>query len=368
MAREWLTWFGGCLLFLVGTIFLFSLVEDIGQVFPRGSSYWYQDLLYWLISYLPWLLPICCLGASLFSLSFARKRGEWMAMLANGISPWQSFAVIAVLGFAIGVGSDLLMDSHASRNMGLSDAKVRSLKMQVGSDRLWYFRSFDPATLTGSDLQLFCYGEQGEDVMRIRANKAVWSKGAGWSFYDGRFLGFYSSRGLPVIDQGGTTVSWEKTDSNEKDLPLYDTKSPGMSRSFDELSGLDLFDDPTPYLWLQKRAKDMSVHEIDRLLARFPNPQSHEMVPYRLRKAQLWWNGPACIVALLIGLGMGSAGGSSSPGKLAGVSLVGALLFYLVRTLSDTLGEQQLLSPLHSASLPYVLIILGTLLFIKSKK
>jgi len=50
------------------------------------------------------------------------------------------------------------------------------------------------------------------------------------------------------------------------------------------------------------------------------------------------------------------------------VSLVGALLFYLVRTLSDTLGEQQLLSPLHSASLPYVLIILGTLLFIKSKK
>jgi len=87
-----------------------------------------------------------------------------------------------------------------------------------------------------------------------------------------------------------------------------------------------------------------------------------------LRKAQLWWNGPACIVALFIGLGMGSAGGSSSPGKLAGVSLVGALLFYLVRTLSDTLGEQQLLSPLHSASLPYVLIILGTLLFIKSKK
>ncbi|MEK9783934.1 MAG: LptF/LptG family permease, partial [Opitutales bacterium] len=113
---------------------------------------------------------------------------------------------------------------------------------------------------------------------------------------------------------------------------------------------------------------DMSVNEIDRLLTRFPNPDSHEMVPYQLRKAQLWWNGPACFVALLIGLGMASAGSSSTPSKLAGVSLIGALLFYLIRTLSDSLGEQQILSPLSSASLPYILILLGTLIFIKIQK
>jgi lipopolysaccharide export LptBFGC system permease protein LptF len=368
LAREWLTWFLGCVLFLVGTIFLFSLVEDIEQVFPRGSEDWYQDLWYWLISYLPWLLPICCLGASLFSLSFARKRGEWTAMLANGISPWQTFVVLGFIGFLIGWGSDWLMNASASRNMGLSDIKVRSLKMQVGKDRLWYFRSFDPASLSGAGLQLFCYGEQGEDVMRIRSNKASWSKEKGWSFEQGRFLGFYSSLGLPVIDQDGQSIDWEKPSNKEAGHYSHDTKSPGMSRSFEKLSGLPFSDDPTPYLWLQKRAKDMSVHEIDRLLSRFPNPDSHEMVPYQLRKAQLWWNGPACFVALLIGLGMASAGSSSTPGKLAGVSLVGALLFYLIRTLSDSLGEQQILSPLSSASLPYILILLVMLIFIKIQK
>jgi len=240
--------------------------------------------------------------------------------------------------------------------------------MQVKNDRLWYFRSFDPATLSGTDLQLFCYGEQGEDVMRIRANKAVWSEEKGWSFHQGHFLGFYSSLGLPVIDQDGESIIWEKPSNKEEGSYLHDTKSPGMSRSFETLSGLPFSDDPTPYLWLQKRAKDMSVHEIERLLTRFPNPDSHEMVPYQLRKAQLWWNGPACFVALLIGLGMASAGSSSTPSKLAGVSLVGALFFYLVRTLSDSLGEQQIISPFYSASLPYMLIFLATLIFIKIQK
>ncbi len=289
-------------------------------------------------------------------------------MLANGISPWQTFVVLGFIGFLIGWGSDWLMNASASRSMGLSDIKDRSLKMQVGKDRLWYFRSFDPATLSGTDLQLFCYGEQGEDVMRIRSNKASWSKEKGWSFEQGRFLGFYSSLGLPVIDQDGQSITWEKPSNKEAGHYLHDTKSPGMSRSFEKLSGLPFSDDPTPYLWLQKRAKDMSVHEIDRLLTRFPNPDSHEMVPYQLRKAQLWWNGPACFVALLIGLGMASAGSSSTPGKLAGISLVGALLFYLIRTLSDSLGEQQILSPLSSASLPYILILLSTLIFIKIQK
>ena len=289
-------------------------------------------------------------------------------MLANGISPWQSFVVLAFIGFLIGWGSDWLMNASASRNMGLSDIKVRSLKMQVGKDRLWYFRSFDPATLSGTDLQLFCYGEQGQDVMRVRSNKAAWSKEKGWSFEQGRFLGFYSSLGLPVIDQDGESITWEKPSNKKEGSYLHETKSPGMSRSFEKLSGLPFSEDPTPYLWLQKRAKDMSVNEIDRLLTRFPNPDSHEMVPYQLRKAQLWWNGPACFVALLIGLGMASAGSSSTPSKLAGVSLIGALLFYLIRTLSDSLGEQQILSPLSSASLPYILILLGTLVFIKIQK
>ena len=368
MAREWTIWFLGCLLFLLGTTLLFSSVEDINQVFPRGFDYWMEDLWHWLLTYLPWLLPICCLGASLFSLSFARKRGEWTAMLANGISPWQCFFLVVLLGLGIGWSSDRLMKISGNRSMGQSDSSVRSLKMQIGSERLWYFRSFDPVTLSGNDLQLFYYGKQGEDFLRIRAAQADWDPENGWTFYQGRFLGFYSSLGLPVIDQNGTGLVLEKSVNAQDRDNLYQTKSPGVSRPFQKLTGLNLKDDPTPYLWLQKRLKDMSISEIDRLLECFPNLESGEIVPYRMRKAQLWWNGPACMVALLIGLSLGSSRGSSTPAKLAGVSLLGALGFYFVRTLSESLGEQDILAPMLAASLPYFVVLLGTALFFKTQK
>lgn len=368
MAREWLTWFLGCLFFLVGTIFLFSTVEDLSQVFPRGLDFWLEDFWFWLLSYLPWLLPVCCLGASLFSLSFARKRGEWTAMLANGISPTQSFSLIVILGFGVGWSSDWLMNGAGVRSMDMSDLQTRSLKMQIGSERLWYFRSFDPSSGMGRGLQLFQYGEKGEDVMRIRAATAKWESEKGWTFYNGKFLGFYSAKGLPVIDENKSSLVWETIEAESIKDEVYQTKSPGISCSFEKLYGLGIQDDPTPYLWLQKRAKDMSVGEIERLLDRFPDSKGQEMIPYQLRKAQLWWNGPACLVALLIGLGLGSARGSSTPANLAGVSLLGALGFYLIRTLSDSLGEQQILTPMVTASLPYVLIVIGVFIFLKTQK
>jgi lipopolysaccharide export LptBFGC system permease protein LptF len=368
MAREWSTWFLGCLLFLVGTIFLFSTVEDFDQVFPRGLDYVLEDFWYWLLGYLPWLLPICCLGASLFTLSFAKKRGEWTAMLSNGIAPTQCFFLITLLGFGIGWTSDWIMNTSGNRSMGLSDSHVRSLKMQIGSDRLWYFRSFDPSAMIGNDLQLFCYGKNGEDVMRVRAQSASWHADKGWTFNNGRFLGFFSSHGLPVIDTNNSSIKWEQILKSEHAENIYHTKSPGINRKFEQLSGLNFKDDPNPYLWLQKRAKEMSTFEIDRLLEEFPNRDSEDIIPYLMRRAQLWWNGPACLVALLIGLGLGSSRGVSTPAKLGGISLLGALGFYLLRTFSDSLGEQQILSPFISASLPYILVILGTILFLKSQK
>ena len=57
----------------------------------------------------------------------------------------------------------------------------------------------------------------------------------------------------------------------------------------------------------------------------------------------------------------------STPAQLAGVALLGALGFYLVRTLSDSLGEQQILSPFVSASLPYLLVMMATAFLSKSK-
>ena len=108
----------------------------------------------------------------------------------------------------------------------------------------------------------------------------------------------------------GAVLKSEQTEN------IHQTKSPGINRKFEQLSGLNFRDDPNPYLWLQKRAKEMSTFEIDRLLEEFPDKKSEDIIPYRMRRAQLWWNGPACLVALIIGLGLGSSRGVSSPAKL----------------------------------------------------
>ena len=56
---------------------------------------------------------------------------------------------------------------------------------------------------------------------------------------------------------------------------------------FEQLTGLNLFDDPVPYLWLQKKPKEMSTTEIERLLDKFPDSQNEEIIPYRIREGPI---------------------------------------------------------------------------------
>ena len=54
--------------------------------------------------------------------------------------------------------------------------------MQVGLDRLWYFRSFDP-NLGGEQDCSFFVTEKRRECLRIHANRAVWNPEHGWTFY-----------------------------------------------------------------------------------------------------------------------------------------------------------------------------------------
>ena len=92
--KEWTTWFLGSLFFLMGTIFLFVLVEDFARIFPQDQAN-LKDFTWWMVEYLPWVMPICSLLASLFTLAFLKKRGEWVAIQSTGISTIQALGGIA---------------------------------------------------------------------------------------------------------------------------------------------------------------------------------------------------------------------------------------------------------------------------------
>ena len=362
LLREWVSWFLGSLFFLLGIVFLFVLVEDPLQLFPTKTFY-FKALLQWAVQYLPWLLPLCCLLASLFTLAFVQKRGEWTAILSNGISATQCLRNIFLFGVLISIFCSWLgsrdffqvQDNMFTRNL--------SLKMTIGKDRVWYFKEFNSSSMTGSLVQLFCYGKRGEDLMRIRAKKATWSPGTGWTFKDGRMLGFYGMNGLPVLSPEGKII-FEKT--GKKDTALNESlfsNSPGFNKSFNSLEIDTIRDDPRPHLLLVKKPRDLSVGELNRVLVDYPDRSDIRLAPYQLHKAHLWGTGPACLIGLLVGLVLGASRFSSSPGKIGGIALVASIAYYSIRVLFDSLGEEKIMMPELAALTPYFVTLVALFIF-----
>jgi lipopolysaccharide export LptBFGC system permease protein LptF len=356
--KEWIAWFLGSLFFLMGTIFLFILVEDFNRVFPSGQVN-FSDLGKWAVEYLPWLIPICSLLSSMFTLAYLKKRGEWTAIQSTGISSIQALGGIILLGVFISLGCGWLSSVHITEVDDDQFSQNRPLRMKIGNERIWYFKDFNSSSLCGSQVQLFCYGDNGEDVMRIRAERAHWSAENGWSFENGRFLGFYGIGGLPVLSKNEQSIIWERI-SSENNVSLADKflKSPGFNKSFKNLTVVEIKDDPRPHMLLLQKPNKLNLAQLQRVLGDFPDSEDPQLAPYRLRKAQLWCMSPACLIGLLFGLALGRSPISTSPGKIGGVAILGSIGFYSVRTLFDSLGEKMIVLPEIAAGMPYLLTIL----------
>ena len=356
--KEWTTWFLGSLFFLMGTIFLFVLVEDFARIFPQDQAN-LKDFTWWMVEYLPWVMPICSLLASLFTLAFLKKRGEWVAIQSTGISTIQALGGIVFLGVFISLGCGWLSNIQIPERNRDQFFQSLPLRMKIGNERIWYFKDFNTSSLCGSQIQLFCYGKKGEDLMRIRADHAYWSAENGWTFQNGRFLGFYTADGLPVLSTKDKAIVWEKMDA-EKSAPLAGTffKSPGFNKSFENLRLEEIKDDPRPHILLLQKPNNLNIFQLQRILRDFPDLADPQLAPYRLRIAQLWYISPACMIGLFFGFALGRSRISTSPGKIGAVAIFGSSGFYSVRTLFDSLGEQMIISPEIAAGMPYLMTIL----------
>ena len=363
--KEWLLWFSCCLGFLLSMLCVFSIADDTSNVFPQGFDFIFFDLLTWAWSYLPWLLPVSCLIAGLITLGFLKKRGEWKAVQANGISILLCFRSVLFLGFLISylcwyISSVSLGDKN--RDL-LKLTHGKPLTIQTEKERFWYFSSFNEENMTGKRVQLFQYDQHGSDVFRIRAEQARWSSVDGWSFENGTFLGFMSELGLPIPSENLIGLVWDQADNDV--ATFKESRSPRIKKQFQQLKMPELIDDPVPFLLLQIKPKRLSFMQLDQLISQFPNPENSALVPYLLKRAQLIWTGPACMVALLAGLILGVSKYSSTAGKLSGVAVGGIVLFYVIRTFSDALAEEAIISPNIGAGIPYVVTLF--LLFILVK-
>lgn len=372
---EWLKWFGLCFLVLYSLLFL-QLLTDQDEFLEIDSFRTFLVLFTRLaLSYLSWLFPIGCFVATLFTFSFLAKNRELLALDTSGCSPL--FIARPIIGVAIIIS----FLSWYSQNTGkleqwfktsiggdepTKNTVVSSFKMRLQSvHRTWYFQSFDLLNGTASKVHLYCYDENGSELYRIRSESA--SLGTeGWHFNDGNFLGFSSSRGIPVVKNN--RIFWDPSANSFNEILNVRSNSPRYNKRFTELHLPEIFDDPTPFALLQAKPQYLSFEKLSELIDNFPNQNSSKLNPYRLRRTQLLWNVPGCFLAVMCALALTLRNEQRSIGFITGLSLFYILVFYIIRSLCDALGEKGILSDWVATGIPFLLVFLiSTKMILKNR-
>jgi lipopolysaccharide export LptBFGC system permease protein LptF len=367
---EWMKWFALSMSFLFAILFLQAFSDNF-EFFskfldPSGR----KEALAWVLGYMPWVLPISCFIATVSVLGIFSKNHELLAMRASGVSTFAVSKPLLLLGLLVSFASWFARDSQIQLVSGITQSgkgsTLVSFGMKIGQSRIWYFKEFDEAKGQGRGVQLYSYDQNGSDSYRIRAKSATWTEN-GWSFKEGRFLGFPSAKGIPVPRSNGVGMDWEANPVGFENGNQV-RASPRIKKSFSALFLPLKKDDPFPHAALRKKPNSLTYGELATLLSEYPRQNSARLYPYKLRRAQLLWSGPSCLVAVLCGLALGLQRKTTSAGRIAGVSLLGMLIFYLVKTFCDALGEKGIVSEWLATGLPYALIIILAICHIRQKR
>ena len=363
LGLEWAKWFALSLLFLLAILFLQVLSDDPG--FAHGLLEQEGQRKWWalVLGYAPWVLPVSCFVGTVASLSFLSKNRELLALRASGFSSFGVSRPYLVWGIlmswvcwqAVNHGGQ----TPPSNNRVAHVPPLESLRMKIGKERIWYFGKFDEASWQGTGVHVYSYDEKGSDSYRIRAESAS-RDGNDWVFHNGRFLGFPSDKGLPVPKGNGEGLNWEKPSAPSESL-IQERSSPRINKRFSSLRLSLPVDDPRIHVALRKKPASLSYDELTTVIEKYPHQSSATLYPYRLRRAQLACSAPGCFLAVLCGLALGLRKKFSSAGSLVGGALLGAFLFYLLKTFCDALGEKGIVSEWEAVGIPYFFVVAGSL-------
>lgn len=370
LTLEWMKWFALSMAFLFAILFLQAFSEDFGFLSNFVDPLGRKETLDWFLGYMPWVLPISCFVATVSVLGMISKNHELLAMRASGISVIAVSRPLLLLGisvsFACWFARDYRNDFTSGMNQPPEGSHLSSFGMKIDQSRIWYFGEFDEASGRGREVQLYSYDENGSDAYRIRSKSAIWT-GKGWSFREGRFLGFPSEHGIPVPLPNGMGIDWEENPAGFESNP-QERASPRISKSFSALFLPLAKDDPFPHAALRKKPNTLAYAELENLLREYPGQDSAKLFPYKLRRAQLLWSGPSCLIAVLCGLALGLRGKTTTVGRIAGASLLGMLLFYVMKTFCDALGEKGIVTEWVAAGIPYILVTVLSIYLIGKRR
>jgi lipopolysaccharide export system permease protein len=347
LLREWFQIVGLVIAALLGLLLVQLMYSELPGLLDKGASL--SDIaIYFGVavpSFLALLLPLTLLVSTLYCFGQMHRSHEFTALRAAGVSlvrismpvwcvgllccgltgwlnsglvPWsveESRVIKERLSFKVQSGH--MPEDRIGAQMSVSFDNRRQ-------GRMWFMNRYSRYTEKAYGVRLSYLNGRRLEERRLVASVAFPNpKGKGWIFQRGRDLRFDTASGDLVSNQ-----------------------------PFAELLCPELGEDPRLMLLIDRKATELSLPELERLISHLEETHNPKIVPYLVRYHSLL----ADIISPLIVIGL------SIPFAVAGVRVNPAVgmsksiglfaLYYLFAQLGSSLATKGLLDPVSAAWLP----------------
>lgn len=261
IAKEFVSTFVGFLLAFCSLYVIIDVLGHLDEIIQQAANL--AVLRDYYVTFLPLIFiqtaPMSCLLSTLFTLGKLNRNNELVAMRASGLGIIQITksiiifsAMISVFTFVV---SEKILPKSQALNSQLKDeifnknekknkiTELRDLAVYGLKNRLFYIRSFNPATSTMQGITILESDRNQNLVAKIIADKGAWLNGA-WHFYN--CIIFYFDENTQI-----------------KDEPLH----------FDDKI-MDISETPQDFLHQQKPVEFMNLAELGEYIKRLSQSQA----------------------------------------------------------------------------------------------
>ena len=347
LLREWLQILGLVLAATCGLLLVQVLYDDfrtLRELGARGSVLW-AYVAVTIPGFLAVVLPLALLISLLFTLGKLHRANELTALRAAGVGFGRITAPVWLVGalccgLSWWLNTTIVPWSVERSNLMLDELRFRSESKSLPQDRIgaiysvafdnrlarrmWFFNRYSRFLKRGYGVSVSELDARRREVTRFVAAEA-WRDPAknGWMFKDGRELTFDPETG----ELRG-------------------------SMPFAERFAANYHEDPGLMLLIDRKAVDLSLHQLRVLIDYLEIEHSPKAIPYAVRYFGLIADtfGPLIVIAIAIPFAVTGVRVNPAVGVSKSIGLF--FLYYVLANLAASLATKEVVSPELAAWLP----------------
>ena len=350
---EWLKVFAATVGVTLGILILNDMYNELDDLLGFKASASRICYYYWLLlpSFIPVVLPISLLISVVFILGNFHKNNEIVAMRAAGMNVWQITRSLWLAGFLLScflfwINASVVPVSKENATTLYNNLKFESERKNASNGdlvgkisllcfknendgRLWFINKFSQASKKAYGVEINLTDKEGREVSKILAKEGV---------FDDLDMCWFFTNGQQIFYDPETSRSVKAEVFDKKYYP-------------------DFKEDPQIMKLSMSRPKDLSLFELQKLIAAAGDDGSENMRPYTEQLISLWVSPFACIIVVAIAIPFSISGVRTNP--MVGVSKTAGLFFsyYLLDSLFSAMGSSGLMPATLAAVVPNVAML-----------